>query len=263
MKNLFEEIAIIFSVYTKIPMPAFEWNDRNLKHAMCFLPLVGLFIGFAEMLWFLLSAVMNLSAFLFAVTAALLPLAITGGIHMDGFLDTVDARCSHESREKKQLILEDPHVGAFGVIWSAAYLLMLAGTMFELYRTAGERVDFHLQGAMAVVFVASRALAALSIGMIRPARQKGMLFSFASVTDKKALCMSSAGVLLVCAAALCFMCGPWGLLFLPVMIAVYWSFRRRAIREFGGLSGDLCGWLIQRTELILLLLLIVICRLAG
>ena len=140
---------------------------------------------------------------------------------------------------------------------------MMTAAMFELYRTAGEKVDLHLQGAMAVVFVASRALTALTIGHIRPAKHEGMLFSFASVTDKKALCFTASGVLAVCTAALVLMCGLWGLLFLPAMGLIYLAFRKRALREFGGISGDLCGWLIQRTELFLLVLLIVICRFAG
>ena len=56
--------------------------------------------------------------------AALLPLLVTGGIHLDGFLDVADARSSHQSRARKLEILKDSHVGAFAVIAMGCYLLL-------------------------------------------------------------------------------------------------------------------------------------------
>ena len=44
------------------------------------------------------------------------PLLVTGGFHVDGFLDTCDALHSYQSMEKKQEILKDPHIGAFAVL---------------------------------------------------------------------------------------------------------------------------------------------------
>ena len=45
MKNLFESMLIAFSMYSKIPMPKVEWNDKNMKYAMCFFPVIGVVIG--------------------------------------------------------------------------------------------------------------------------------------------------------------------------------------------------------------------------
>lgn len=44
-----------------------------------------------------------------------MPLLVTGGIHIDGFSDTMDALSSHAERQKKLEIMDDPHIGAFGV----------------------------------------------------------------------------------------------------------------------------------------------------
>ena len=54
-------------------------------------------------------------------------LLVTGGIHLDGFMDTTDARSSYGDREKKLAILKDSHVGAFAVIGCSFYLILSAG----------------------------------------------------------------------------------------------------------------------------------------
>ena len=54
-------------------------------------------------------------------------LLITGGIHIDGYMDTMDAVHSYGDREKKLEILKDSHIGAFAVIMLVTYVLAAAG----------------------------------------------------------------------------------------------------------------------------------------
>ena len=46
--KILKRIAIAFSMYSRIPMPIFEWEDDDYKKAIAFLPLVGLVIGLIE-----------------------------------------------------------------------------------------------------------------------------------------------------------------------------------------------------------------------
>ena len=89
----------------------------------------------------------------FAAAAACLPLLITGGIHMDGFMDTVDALASHQSRERKLEILKDSACGAFAVLYCGVYLLLSFALYYEGY-AAGWIYAF------APAFVLSRCLSA-------------------------------------------------------------------------------------------------------
>lgn len=75
-----------------------------------------------------------MSMFLFASIAVCIPLLVTGGIHMDGYMDTVDALSSHQSVEKKLEILKDPNAGAFAVIYCGIYLLLSLGLFYQLGR---------------------------------------------------------------------------------------------------------------------------------
>ena len=117
MKNILESMIITFSMYSKIPMPNIDWKKENMKYAMCFFPLVGLVIGIIMAAWMYLAKFLAIGSILFAGIATIIPVIITGGIHIDGFCDTVDARSSHQSREKKLEILKDPHIGAFALIY--------------------------------------------------------------------------------------------------------------------------------------------------
>ena len=99
--------------------------------------------------------------------AALIPLAVTGGIHMDGFMDTVDARASWQPAEKRLEILKDSHTGAFAVMACAGYLLLSAA----LYSEADAAAGLRLVG----VFILSRALSAWALAILKGARQDGML----------------------------------------------------------------------------------------
>ncbi len=62
-----------------------------------------------------------------------IPILVTGGIHLDGLLDTVDAKSSYGDRKKKLAILADPHVGAFAIIGGSVYLLLYAACLIQLF----------------------------------------------------------------------------------------------------------------------------------
>ncbi|NJL73173.1 MAG: adenosylcobinamide-GDP ribazoletransferase, partial [Candidatus Competibacteraceae bacterium] len=58
------------------------------------------------------------------VLLAVLWLLLTGGLHMDGLMDTADGIFSHQSRERMLEIMHDPRVGNFGVLSGVSVLLI-------------------------------------------------------------------------------------------------------------------------------------------
>ena len=120
-------LGIAFSMYSKIPVPKVRWTNEAMQYTFCFFPLVGVAEG--ALLWGMgmvlygLRDRNRLPAIFVAIVLTILPLLVTGGIHMDGFLDTTDARRSYQEPEKKLAILKDPHTGAFALIGLGVYLL--------------------------------------------------------------------------------------------------------------------------------------------
>jgi len=127
-----------FQFLSRIPVPIeIPYDEQVFKRSVPFYPLVGGVIGL------LLYAISYVSeALLPALPASLLILigwiALTGGLHLDGLMDTADGILSHRSRERMLEIMKDSRVGAMGVIVCVLYLLMKFSLIYMLvteYRT--------------------------------------------------------------------------------------------------------------------------------
>ena len=131
--SVIKSFFIALAMYSKIPVPHTEWKEEDMKFVFVFFPFVGVVIGAIELGWFYLCAqVEGIPDICKVFIAAAIPIAITGGIHVDGFMDTMDAFHSYREREKKLEILKDPHIGAFAVIrvmtLAAVYLASVLAT---------------------------------------------------------------------------------------------------------------------------------------
>ena len=127
-----KSLLMAISTYSAVPVPQFEWKEENWKYAICWFPCVGIITGGITFLWIWIARISSMSMFLFASVAVCIPLLVTGGIHMDGYMDTVDALSSHQSVDKKLEILKDPNAGAFAVIYCGIYLLLSLGLFYQL-----------------------------------------------------------------------------------------------------------------------------------
>ena len=245
MKTLFRSIAMAFSMFSVVPMPMVEWKKENMKYMLCALPLVGVVIGLALCVWLSLCQWLNIGTILFAAGMTVIPLAISGGIHMDGFCDTVDALSSHASPERKREILKDSHAGAFAVIFTAAYFLLYFALCAEVGR-----------GWIAVILAGihhtfARALGALAGVAFPGSGSSGMLASFREGADKKAAAILAVWCAL-CAVGLILLAPVSGLFCTLAAVVLLLGVRVMSQKEFGGMSGDLAGYLITLSELVLL-----------
>src|SRR5690348_2754278 len=86
-----------------------------------YFPLVGLLL--ASLLWLLVLIFAPLVPQL--VLAALLVtglIILTGGLHLDGLMDSCDGLFGGHTRERKLEIMRDSHVGSFGVLGAISIL---------------------------------------------------------------------------------------------------------------------------------------------
>ena len=238
--RLFESLLIALSTYSAVPVPQFEWNEKNMRYAICFFPAVGVLCGAALWLWTVIAQESDMSGVLFAAIAACLPILVTGGIHMDGYLDTVDALSSHQTREKKLAIMKDANCGAFAVIrlcsYFAAYLCLAACVQFT------PRV-----GALwTLALVLERAFSGLAVAAFPMAKNTGLAHTFATAADRTAV----RNVLAVLAVLLCgVLLALGGGALAAVAILLFLWYHHVAVQQLGGITGDLAGWFLQKTEL--------------
>lgn len=241
-------LIIAFSMYSKVPMPHVPWNDRDMKYAMCFFPVVGAGLGACFWLSFLLLSGLKFPDFARAALLTALPVLYTGGIHLDGFLDTQDAIHSYGDRERRLQILKDPHVGAFAVIYGIVYVLVSAGFI--------SMADEKTAGPIACAFVYSRILSAIAVVSFPKAKKDGTLRTFSDRAGGRVLYVL-AGELAVFAAASLFLFRAAGAVLLVTGLLVFAWYHRLAVKTFGGTTGDLAGYFVCEAELWMLAALVI------
>ena len=165
---------------------------------------------------------------------------------MDGFMDTSDAFHSWADRGKKLQILSDPHIGAFSVI----SLMILAAVWVSAVAVVAGSGDSRYFGVFALEYVLARALSGLAAVLFKNARGEGTLWAFTDFGEEA----RRTNLALLCAIGLAAAIGMMllkpvgGCAAVIISVLVWASYKRRAYKELGGITGDLEGWFLCRCE---------------
>ena len=245
IKRFFKSIIVAFSLYSRIPMPRFQWASDDMKYHLCFFPWVGAVIGLAEYGWKFAAISLNIGPVLYYALALAFPLLLTGDFHMDGFMDTMDALHSYQDAAKKREILKDPHVGAFAVISLAVYMLLAVGFASQVKTIAAVRI-------VAISFFISRCLSGLSVTFFPKSKKEGMLYTEASAGNSKIVGISLVVQLVIGGALMLYVSLPESLAAVFALVGmlitfVYYYFMSK--KQFGGISGDISGFFVVVSEL--------------
>ena len=216
--RLLNSLAIAISMYSKIPVPTVDWNEKNMKYAMCFFPVVGVITGIFQFgIGYALLEYTSCGKFFFAAVMSLIPVLVTGGIHLDGYADTIDAISSYGDREKKLQILKDPHTGVSGISVVSFHPAKNSG----LLRTFQDGAQKKRVRIVLIIWACICGGIMLYLGW-----QQGGAFA--------------AGAAAVIAAAL----------------LVFAYYHRMSRKKFGGTTGDLAGYFLQMCELAMLAVIV-------
>lgn len=131
-EEFMEQFCIAFAMFSRIPVPRADWSGKNMRYMMCFFPWIGIPIGVLTWLVYEAGQYLQLNAAFLAVLLVLIPVVVTGGIHIDGLLDTADALSSWQERSRRLEILKDSHAGAFAVITCGVYFLLYYGVYSQM-----------------------------------------------------------------------------------------------------------------------------------
>lgn len=244
--NMIKACIIAISMYSKIPMPQLAWNEKSMRYALAFFPIVGVVIGALQLfLFYVLYQKLGIGSGIYAALATAVPIVVTGGIHMDGYCDTIDALSSRQSTEKRLEILKDSNAGAFAVIWAGVYFALCYGAWSDVHAYDAARF-------IAAGYVSSRAWSGLAALFFPNANKKGSLASFCNYAGK-----GFVYTVLVLAFAAAFL---WqmsislqtSVLTLAGEAAFFLYYYIMSKKNFGGITGDLAGWFLQCMELLIL-----------
>lgn len=248
-------LLINLQFFTSIPIPITLPMDRkHLEKAIKTFPLVGLIQGslYALILYaFLEWTPFSVLAAAFAIWLS--GIVLTGGIHLDGWMDTSDAFFSYRDQEKRLEIMSDPRTGAFGVL---SIIVLLSVRFLFIYEIVllSQPVTYLL--IVLIPFVSKMAMGVLLV-RVRAAKKGGLGSLFQLAASNSTLFIYPVYLLLIAAAARLFgEIALFGFLAMVLFSMVFLLFLSKKITAwFGGITGDVVGASVEGTEVLLWMIL--------
>ena len=144
MSDFIKTINMCLSMFTIFYIPCPTWDEKLRSSMLTVFPLVGVYLGiiFCILFHILVVFIDKINIYFIALILSLYPYISTGFIHLDGFMDVVDAISSCGNHTKMINILKDSHVGSFAVIktiilFLASYIslltILLKTCIYRLY----------------------------------------------------------------------------------------------------------------------------------
>ena len=235
MKKLLKAFCMSFSMFCAIPTPfSHVWEDSVRSLMLVVFPFVGTVIGGIWALAAFLLDKINCPQMFRAALLALLPYLLSGGIHLDGYMDCCDAIFSRRPLEKKREILKDSHVGSFAVV-GLAILMMLSFSAFASN-------DFYDQyWPLIIICTVSRACSAIGVSTLRPMGHSEYAGNFQKGISKGNI-IALCSILIVSFALSAYLFGVRGIIIAIATILGYVLSTAYAFKNLDGFSGDVTGF---------------------
>ena len=238
MRKYMTAFSMTQSMFCSLPFPCKAWDEECRPYMLLFLPVVGLEIG---ALWLLINFVLkNLQVhpMIYGLVMCAVPYLTTGFMHLDGFMDVVDAVCSWRDLEKRRAILKDSHVGSFAVVW-CVFLILAGFAMFSAVPAAAE------MRVILFVPVVSRCCSALAIMRLKTMNTS----QYANTANYPKWHQMLLVIMILLCLGLGFVLAGKYSISLMIGLLGYCVALRKSYRSLQGMNGDISGFCICISEL--------------
>ncbi|MEG0310368.1 MAG: adenosylcobinamide-GDP ribazoletransferase [Eubacterium sp.] len=240
------KLLIAISFFTRFPIKLKDVTENEFYDSMIFMPVVGVIIGLI-----LYGATWVLSFMhvlpLQSVLILMIYIWITGGLHLDGFADTIDGIFSARDHDKMMEIMKDSRLGSFGAIG----LILLFLTIWSCYTAILPVFPM----ALILVPIVGRYCAIQSCCFSTYAKGGGGLGKRIVEMTKP---IHVIIYLILIAGGAYFLISPLALMAMLVTILFAFVLMWYLKRKIGGLTGDTIGLTIELTQVIYLIILTIV-----
>jgi adenosylcobinamide-GDP ribazoletransferase len=213
--------------------------------------LVGALLALLLALWALfLGASLHLPSLMLAVLVLIVLVLLTGGLHLDGLMDSCDGLFGGTSREHKLEIMRDSRVGSFAVLGGACALLF----KFVAFATLADLGTYQLPLALLIALPAARWAMVLVVYIFPSARVTGLGPVFRQTVTVRRLVLAALIALIIAllAGRLLGLLALLGATLAALLVGLL------ATRVLGGLTGDVYGAVEEVSEMAALLVLVLL-----
>lgn len=233
MKNIFSGFSLAVSMLTTLPFfKVHEFYKGINGYGAMFYPLVGFLLG---SLLYAIALLLTpyVPTFHIGIILFALWVLLTGGLHLDGYCDTIDGLFVDKSRALE--VMKDPHNGGMGMIFGGVFFILKASSL----------AAFDLLYLLALILMLPRLAVVFMIYTYPYVSKAGM-----SSLAKEELQGWQVFIALVYTLCAVFYFDAWVLLLVTVLVSLL--IKTFFIKRYGGFTGDIYGFSIEVIELILL-----------
>jgi adenosylcobinamide-GDP ribazoletransferase len=256
LRSQYKEIVAAGSFLSILPFAGRDQSYVGSKEAKtqpqlvigsAYFPLIGLVIALIACLLLVIGLALHLPPLVLAALLTVALVWLTGGLHLDGLMDTCDGLFGSSKRERRLEIMRDSHVGAFGVLGGICIVLL----KFAIFASLDPR---HLALALVIGLPLARWAMVLVISLFPSARPTGLgATARQTVTRPRILIAATTSLLIALLAGQLIGLAVWivGSLF-ALMMGIWVTY------TLNGLTGDIYGAIAETTEVACFLVLVAI-----
>ncbi len=225
-----------------------EWSEKDFGSSVKFFPLIGAVLGLiyacAAYIIYDISTRFGLIVPAHFGAAALIAIAfwMTGGIHCDGFMDTLDGLLSGRSRERMLEIMKDSCSGSMGVAGFVCIVLIMWSAIVDM-------PGVYIIPAVYASPIIGRLMMTVAVSCFKYARPNGIGLAFAKYADRKKLILAVITTLILLIPA-----GMGAYVALIVTSVIAFRFLDYATKMLGGVTGDIYGAVTVISETVVLII---------
>ena len=239
---MFNSFLITLTFLSIFPAPQKflpEWNEKNLRYFCLMIPVTGFLFALCwGSFFYALGLAEKFSEILRGFLMTFLTLSLTGGLHMDGLMDTCDAVFSRRDMETRLKILSDTHAGSFAVI-GCVLILMAKTFLFAEIFSNKININFFIP-------VYSRLGMAVILNNINFAKSGGLAFIMGAARKK-----SDNIFFVIIFLFLSFINNSLIIPLIFIFSLIIWI--KICLKIFGGITGDLLGAFLEISEILFLI----------
>jgi adenosylcobinamide-GDP ribazoletransferase len=244
----YAELAAAVRFLSILPLPGplqlFRPNEPKpyLVFGSGYFPFVGLLLGFLAGALALVLSPLVPHLILAALLLTILVL-LTGGLHLDGLMDTCDGLFGGTTRERRLEIMHDSRIGSFGVLGGGCICLL----KFATYASLNGHL---LYQALVITLPLARWTMVLVLWLFPSARPTGLGATFRRSITWRQLSLAGATILAITiiAGQLIGLIIGAAVTLVAILVGAGMTWR------LGGLTGDTYGAIAEATEVTALLL---------
>jgi len=245
-KNFLNDLAgawIFFTIFPKLPL-----IQARFKNITQYAPFIGLFIGYIQSLIFIILKNNSWPIFASASICITSGFLITGGLHIDGLMDTFDGL--YAGKDKFIKAMKDSRVGAFGVQSIILIVLIQLASLMKI-----DEEIFHV---LPICLFWGRFSTLIYIDKFKYFNYKRRFFSHqkywrglrkeSSISIFILILLASSNLIVSDSYIILFK----KLLLLFIGLLCIWIIPILLGNKTGGVNGDTCGASVVLTETIML-----------